>query len=153
MTLEVRFKVIGREVWSDEWEQRTAMDHRLNDATYNAAHAVRNTHYAARSPKSEIKNRKSEILAAGICGSGIIEAIAELFVAGVLTPDGRFAAEVRSPRLSWQGSKVEFVLAWPHEASTGRPIVVTSDDVRNIQLDKAALYSGARLLIDRKSVV
>ena len=73
-------------------------------------------------------------------------------MAGVLTPDGRFAAEVRSPRLSWQGSKAEFVLAWPHEASTGRPIVVTSDDVRNIQLGKAALYSGARLLMERMGV-
>ena len=54
--------------------------------------------------------------------------------------------------MSWQGAKAEFVLAWPHETSTGRPIVLTSDDVRNIQLGKAALYSGARLLMERMGV-
>ena len=88
----------------------------------------------------------------GICGSGIIEAVAELFMAGMLTPDGRFAPEIESSRLSWQGAKAEYVLAWPHETSTGRPVVITSEDVRNIQLGKAALYSGARLLMDRMGV-
>ena len=92
------------------------------------------------------------ILATGICGSGIIEAIAELFMAGVLTPDGRFAPQVESSRLSWQGAKAEFVLAWPHQTGTGRSIVVTSDDVRAIQLGKAALYSGARLMMERLGV-
>jgi len=120
-TLEVRFKVIGREEWSDE----------------------------AQAP-----NTRSPILAAGICGSGIIEAVAELFLAGVLTPDGRFAPEVEAPRLKWNEArtKAEFVLAWPHESSTGGPIVLTSDDVRAIQLGKAALYSGARLLMERMGV-
>jgi uncharacterized 2Fe-2S/4Fe-4S cluster protein (DUF4445 family) len=78
--------------------------------------------------------------------------VAELFAAGVLTPDGRFAPEVQTPRLSWQGAKAEFVLAWPHETSTGGPIVITSEDVRAIQLGKAALYSGARLLMERAGV-
>ena len=73
-------------------------------------------------------------------------------MAGMLTPDGRFAPEIEHPRLSWQGAKAEYVLAWPHESSTGRPIVITSDDVRNIQLGKAALYSGARLLMERMGV-
>ena len=44
------------------------------------------------------------------------------------------------------------MLAWPHESSTGRPIVITSDDVRNIQLGKAALHAGARLLMERMGV-
>jgi len=44
------------------------------------------------------------------------------------------------------------VLAWPHETSSGRPIVLTSDDVRAIQLGKAALYSGASLLMERMGV-
>ncbi len=108
--------------------------------------------YAIRNPQSAIRNPQSAILAAGICGSGIIEAVAELFMAGVLTPDGRFAPEIQSPRLRWQEARAEFVLAWPHETSTGRPIVITSDDVRNIQLGKAALYSGARLLMERMGV-
>jgi uncharacterized 2Fe-2S/4Fe-4S cluster protein (DUF4445 family) len=143
-TLEVRFKVIGREEWSDAW-QRIETDKRMDDATCN-------TQYAIRKRQSPIPDPHPPILAAGICGSGIIEAVAELFTAGVLTPDGRFASEIESPRLSWQGAKAEFVLAWPHETSTGGTIVITSDDVRNIQLGKAALYSGARLLMERAGV-
>jgi uncharacterized 2Fe-2S/4Fe-4S cluster protein (DUF4445 family) len=73
-------------------------------------------------------------------------------MAGVLTPDGRFAPEIQTPRLKWHGTKARFLLAWPHETSSGRPIVLTSDDVRAIQLGKAALYSGARLLMERMGV-
>jgi len=73
-------------------------------------------------------------------------------MAGVLTPDGRFAPEIQTPRLKWHGTKARFVLAWPHETSSGRLIVLTSDDVRAIQLGKAALYSGARLLMERMGV-
>ncbi len=160
-TLEVRIKVIGREEWSEEWEQRIEADKRMDDAKrktqsaipLHGTRAVRNpqSRYAGYE-QSPIPNPQFSILAAGICGSGIIEAVAELFTAGVLTPDGRFAQEIRSPRLSWQGAKAEFVLAWPHETSTGGPIVITSEDVRNIQLGKAALYSGTRLLMERMGV-
>lgn len=168
-TLDVRFRVIGREAWSDAWdgemgghgdtETRRGGDaetRRGGDTETrgegDTQYAVRNTHHATRTRQSTIRNPQSAILAAGICGSGIIEAVAELFMAGVLAPDGRFAPEIQSPRLSWQGAKAEFVLAWSHESSTGRPIVITSDDVRNIQLGKAALYSGARLLMERMGV-
>lgn len=150
-TLECRFKVIGRDEWSDEWtgegggagarEARNAAGGESGgDDRHDGHHGRRNRRQAA------------PILAAGICGSGIIEAVAELFMAGVLTPDGRFAPEIEHPRLSWNGSKAEYVLAREHESSTGRPIVITSDDVRNIQLGKAALYSGARLLMERMGV-
>ena len=44
-------------------------------------------------------------------------------MAGMLTPDGRFANEIEHPRLSWEGAKAEYVLAWPHESSTGRAII------------------------------
>ncbi|HPR44236.1 MAG TPA: ASKHA domain-containing protein, partial [Ottowia sp.] len=47
------------------------------------------------------------------------------------------------------GGKAEFVLAWPHETSTGSAITVHSDDIRAIQLAKAALYAGVRLLMDK----
>jgi uncharacterized 2Fe-2S/4Fe-4S cluster protein (DUF4445 family) len=85
----------------------------------------------------------------GICGSGIVEAIAELFLAGVITSDGtidgRLAA--RTPRIVEDGRTFGYVL---HE---GPPrIVVTQNDVRAIQLAKAALYAGARLLMDHLGV-
>ncbi len=152
-TLECRFKVIGREGWNDEWEQEPqGDDDKAHDAGQVTPEEAREQARQRRERKRRQLLGQGPILAAGICGSGIIEAVAELFMAGMLTPDGRFAPEISHPRLSWQGAKAEYVLAWPHEASTGRPIVITSDDVRNIQLGKAALYSGARLLMERMGV-
>lgn len=114
-THEPRFRVIGREAWSDE---------------------------AGAEP----------IRATGICGSGIIEAVAELFTAGVLRPDGRFDPQCPTPRLRWNGPKAEYVLASAAESAGGQPIMVTQDDVRGIQLAKAALYAGCKLLMRRMGV-
>jgi len=89
--------------------------------------------------------------ATGICGSGIIEVVAEMFLAGILTSDGRFSeqAAARSARMRLQpGSRVsEYVLVDAERSATGRPIVVTQNDVRAIQLAKGALYAGAKLLL------
>jgi uncharacterized 2Fe-2S/4Fe-4S cluster protein (DUF4445 family) len=147
-TLDCRFKVIGRDGWNDAWDAETQ---RQQDAGEGAGNSVDEAHERRLRKRRQLLGQ-GPVLAAGICGSGIIEAVAELFMAGMLTPDGRFAPEIVHPRLSWQGAKAEYVLAWPHESSTGRAIVITSDDVRNIQLGKAALYSGARLLMERMGV-
>ncbi len=138
-TLEVNFRIIGREAWSQDWDKNGAGTGEQGDESSAERRRRKRAALLGEGP----------ILAAGICGSGIIEAVAELFMAGVLTPDGRFATEVSSPRLTWDGAKAEFVLAWPHQTSTRRPVTITSDDVRAIQLGKAALYSGARLLMER----
>jgi len=92
--------------------------------------------------------------ATGICGSGIIEAVAEMFLAGIITSDGRFdeqAAE-RSPRVQFEGRTGRYVLADAAQTATGAPIVVTQSDVRAIQLAKAALYAGVRLLMEHQGV-
>ena len=92
--------------------------------------------------------------ATGICGSGIIEAVAEMFLAGVVDSDGRFrdSAAERSSRVRFQERSAELVLAEAHQTSNGRPIVVTQNDVRAIQLAKAALYAGVKLLMERGGV-
>ena len=97
-------------------------------------------------------NGHQPTLASGICGSGIIEVIAELFLAGILWPDGRFNPSLDHPRLRWQGKSGAYVLATAGQTSTGEPILVTQDDVRAIQLAKAALYAGAKLLMNRAAV-
>lgn len=92
--------------------------------------------------------------ATGICGSGIVEAIAELFLAGLLDASGRFrelAAE-RSPRLRFHGRSGEYLLVEERLSATGAPIVITQNDVRQIQLAKAALYAGAKLLMAHRGV-
>lgn len=95
------------------------------------------------------------IRAAGICGSGIIEAIVELYLAGIIDNDGRFNenAPERSPRVRFNGRVGEYVLADSVHTATGNPIVVTQSDVRAIQLGKAALYAGVKLLMAERGVI
>jgi len=89
----------------------------------------------------------------GICGSGIIEALAELYLAGVISADGVIdgGLAARTPRLVADGRTFAYVL--DDGAATGGPAIrVTQNDVRAIQLAKAALYAGARLLMDRMGI-
>ena len=81
----------------------------------------------------------------GICGSGIIEAVAEMYLSGVVTEDGVVDGTLagKSPRLLADGRTFSFLL---HDGS--QRIVVTQNDVRQIQLAKAALYAGVKLLLD-----
>jgi len=85
----------------------------------------------------------------GICGSGIVEVIAELFLAGVIAADGTIdgATSARTPRVVPDGRTFSYLLhAGPPE------ILITQNDVRAIQLAKAALYAGIRLLMDHAGV-
>ena len=130
-TLEPRFRVIGSSRWSDE------------------------IGFAASTRRTGIT---------GVCGSGIVEVIAELFLSGVITTDGTIdgAMAARSPRIVPDGRTFSYVL---HEATAAtaatdaadampaRPrMAITQNDVRAIQLAKAALYAGARLLMDHLGV-
>jgi uncharacterized 2Fe-2S/4Fe-4S cluster protein (DUF4445 family) len=92
--------------------------------------------------------------ATGICGSGIIEVVAELFTAGLLDPGGLFVADApeRHPAVRQNGRTAELVLATPDQTASGEEIVVTQNDIRQIQLAKGALYAGVRLLMDRCGV-
>jgi uncharacterized 2Fe-2S/4Fe-4S cluster protein (DUF4445 family) len=83
----------------------------------------------------------------GVCGSGIIEAVAELFLAGILTTDGVIDGRLgeRSPRIQPDGRTFSYVL---HDVPGSPRLVITQNDIRQIQLAKAALYAGCRLLMD-----
>jgi uncharacterized 2Fe-2S/4Fe-4S cluster protein (DUF4445 family) len=89
----------------------------------------------------------------GICGSGIVEAVAELYLAGILTPDGVVdgSLQARSARVVPDGRTFSYVLHDP-VSPNGPRILVTQNDVRQIQLAKAALHAGCRLLMDRLGV-
>jgi uncharacterized 2Fe-2S/4Fe-4S cluster protein (DUF4445 family) len=90
--------------------------------------------------------------ATGICGSGIIDAAAELYRTGILYKSGRFSNEIKSSRLRVVDETAEFVIAWKHETSIGKDITITQKDVRNIQLAKAALCAGAKLMMQRLGI-
>jgi uncharacterized 2Fe-2S/4Fe-4S cluster protein (DUF4445 family) len=86
----------------------------------------------------------------GVCGSGVIEAIAELFLAGVIRRDGTIdgAAAARSSRVVSDGRTYAYVL---HRGDAGE-LRITQNDVRAIQLAKAALQAGVRLLMDHAAI-
>jgi uncharacterized 2Fe-2S/4Fe-4S cluster protein (DUF4445 family) len=85
----------------------------------------------------------------GICGSGIIEAVAEMYLAGIVSEDGVIDGGLveRSSRIVPDGRTWSFML---YEGQ--QRIVVTQNDVRQIQLAKAALYAGVKLLLDRAGI-
>jgi len=85
----------------------------------------------------------------GICGSGIIDAIAELYRTGIIDKSGRFKRGISSPRVRINNEKPEFVIASKEETAIGREITITQQDVRNVQLAKAALYTGSKLMMRR----
>jgi uncharacterized 2Fe-2S/4Fe-4S cluster protein (DUF4445 family) len=85
----------------------------------------------------------------GICGSGIIEVIAEMFLAGIITQDGVVdgGLAARTPRIEATGRTFSYLVR------DGEPrIAITQNDVRAIQLAKAALYAGVKLLMDRYGI-
>jgi uncharacterized 2Fe-2S/4Fe-4S cluster protein (DUF4445 family) len=85
----------------------------------------------------------------GICGSGIIEIIAEMFLAGIISEDGVINGKLseRSARIVPHGRTFSYVLK-----AGESPISITQNDVRAIQLAKAALYAGVKLLMQKQGV-
>lgn len=119
-TLEPRFSVIACELWSDDPGFEDELEKKLGGQGVT-----------------------------GICGSGIIEAIAGMYLAGIIRSDGVIdgVAAERNPRIRARGRTFSYLL---HE---GEPeICIQQGDVRAIQLAKAALYAGVRLLMDRLDV-
>ncbi len=89
----------------------------------------------------------------GICGSGIIEAVAEMRLAGLVDPGGLVgsAEQTGTPRMIQDG-RVHGYLLHDGTATGGPRILVTQGDIRAIQLAKSALYAGARLLMDEMGI-
>ena len=85
----------------------------------------------------------------GICGSGIIEVIAEMYLAGIINEDGVVDGSLaaRNKRIAADGRTFSYLL---HDGP--QRILVTQNDVRQVQLAKAALYAGIRLLQDRAGI-
>jgi len=88
----------------------------------------------------------------GICGSGIIDAVAEMLKAGLIDSSGRFNTNIGTCRLRRNGNSVEFVIVWKDESANAYDIVVTQNDIREIQLAKAAIYTGASILMKHRKV-
>ena len=94
-----------------------------------------------------------EMKAKGICGSGILDLLAELYSAGIVAKSGVFNKKALEGharfRINPDNKQPEFVLAWAEESSIDKDIVVTQKDIRQIQLAKGALYAGCKLMVKR----
>jgi uncharacterized 2Fe-2S/4Fe-4S cluster protein (DUF4445 family) len=88
----------------------------------------------------------------GLCGSGLLSLLAELFVTGVIDRGGHFKLDLGSPRLRLGEHGPEYVLAWPDESATGRALALTKVDVDNLLRAKAAIYAGFTVLASRVGV-
>jgi uncharacterized 2Fe-2S/4Fe-4S cluster protein (DUF4445 family) len=97
---------------------------------------------------SEDKN----IGARGICGSGIFDAAAQMFLTGIIDKSGRLNKDISTPRLRMGEKEMEFVIAWAHETAIHQDIAIVQKDIRAIQLAKGAMYSGARIMMNRMGV-
>ena len=88
--------------------------------------------------------------AQGICGSGIIDVVAELHRAGIISKAGRINGRLETPRVRKDESgKLQYVLAWAEETAIHKDIVITQGDIRAVQLAKGAIYVGARYLMEK----
>jgi uncharacterized 2Fe-2S/4Fe-4S cluster protein (DUF4445 family) len=82
----------------------------------------------------------------GICGSGLISLLAELFVTGVIDRGGNFKLDLDTPRVREGEHGPEYVVAWADETTHGKDITLTKVDVDNLMRAKAAIYAGFYVL-------
>lgn len=99
-------------------------------------------------------SKPEEMQTRGICGSGILDVMAELYKAGIVKKSGAFDPQHPSDRLrkNKQTGMREFVLARAAETTIGRDVVITQKDIRQIQLAKAAIYTGCKMLLRQMQV-
>ena len=95
-----------------------------------------------------------EMRTRGICGSAVLDALAELFKAGIVTASGAFNPEIETERLrkNPDTEQKEFVLARAAETAIGKDVVITQNDIRQIQMAKAAIYTGCKLMLRRMNL-
>jgi uncharacterized 2Fe-2S/4Fe-4S cluster protein (DUF4445 family) len=123
---------------------------RIDPATLEPRYKIIGTEQWSDEPGFEEESWKTGVT--GICGSAIIEVVAEMYLSGIISEDGVVdgAMAARSPRIVQSGRTFSYLL---REGREGEPrITVTQNDVRAIQLAKAALYAGIKLLMEKQGV-
>ena len=85
----------------------------------------------------------------GICGSGYIDSLAELFLRGVITRDGKINKSLTSPRIRKNETGLEFILVSKKDSESGADIVITETDIENLKRSKGAIYSAASVLLKK----
>jgi uncharacterized 2Fe-2S/4Fe-4S cluster protein (DUF4445 family) len=82
----------------------------------------------------------------GLCGSGVIDAVAELVRTGIINRRGRF---VDTPGVIWTGQTAAYMLVSAAASGTGEAIMITQKDIEELQLAKAAIRAGCEILLEQ----
>jgi uncharacterized 2Fe-2S/4Fe-4S cluster protein (DUF4445 family) len=88
----------------------------------------------------------------GLCGSAIIDAVAQLLQSGVISGLGKFNANIKTPRLRKAGNSKEFVIAWGEEAGIDGDLTISERDINEVLLAKAAIYSASAVLMGKLNI-
>ena len=83
----------------------------------------------------------------GICGSGMIGLLAELFITGIVDKGGKVRRDLPTPRVRVGDHGGEYVVAWASQSGTGTDIVITEVDIENLLRTKGAIYAGFSVLV------
>jgi len=85
----------------------------------------------------------------GICGSGLIDAVAELFLTGIINEKGKFNLDLGQPRIRVNAGIAEYVLVRAAESAIGADIAITEADLDNLIRTKGAIYAGIATLLEQ----
>lgn len=85
----------------------------------------------------------------GICGSGVVDAIAEMFKTGMINKNGLLNKENINDRILSINGVNEFIIVPDDKSATGKEITITQSDIREVQLAKAAIYTGCSILMKK----
>ncbi|MDD1689305.1 MAG: ASKHA domain-containing protein [Methanoregula sp.] len=88
----------------------------------------------------------------GICGSGLIDLLAELLIACVIDRTGRINMEINHPRIRKNAHFPEYVIAWAKETEIGKDIVITENDIKNLIMSKASVHAACVTLMKEAGV-
>jgi uncharacterized 2Fe-2S/4Fe-4S cluster protein (DUF4445 family) len=88
----------------------------------------------------------------GICGSGLIDLLAELLSTCVIDRTGRINMGITNPRIRQNGHFPEFVIAWAGETDIGKDIVITENDIKNLIMSKASIHAACTTLMKEAGV-
>ena len=88
----------------------------------------------------------------GLTGSAMVDVVAEMWKRGIINSSGRFTTHLKTERLRTSNCGIEFIPVFADKTATGRDIVVTQKDISEVQLAKAAIYTGCSILMKSKNM-
>ena len=105
------------------------------------------------SPNFEVKYETiGKVKPKGLCGSAVLDAVAEMLKNRIIDKHGVFKQNIKTKRLRKEKKEKRFIIAWGKETATGKEIAITQRDINEIQLAKAAIYTGCSILMKRKGI-